>query len=299
MGVWGAGLYAGDFAADLRGAVAAVARLPFDGDRLVELLRQAEPGAADDARDPDHTRFWLVVADQLSRRGIVSARARDTALSIIDDGRDLTTMAALGLEPAGLRARGKMLAELRKRLTETPAPAKSRNVLKRPQPLLFNVGEVIVFPTSRGACINPYFPSKEKITGGWRQDGWGAAVVVEIGRVFDFLAWYRPLRAPMAMSAKPDLGALAEWTNWTLQRPGTASRLHIQRMEIERIGVLSLDPVKLSILLPNEPSGRSAAISDISIANTLNLPVDGVQNSVFQPNRRTVTVKRLSDISLG
>jgi hypothetical protein len=45
-----------------------------------------------------------------------------------------------------------------------------------------DAGDAIVFPTARGHCINPYFRSKEAIVGGWRQDGWGAAVIVECGR---------------------------------------------------------------------------------------------------------------------
>jgi hypothetical protein len=89
MGAWGTGLYSGDFAADLRSAVAAVARLPFDGERLVEFLCETEPGAAREPNDPDHTVFWLVVVDQFAKRAIASATARDTALAIIDGGRDL------------------------------------------------------------------------------------------------------------------------------------------------------------------------------------------------------------------
>ena len=57
MGAWGTGLYSGDFASDLRIAVAAVARLPFDGERLLGLLcdiellipEEAAPQFLDDA----------------------------------------------------------------------------------------------------------------------------------------------------------------------------------------------------------------------------------------------------------
>ena len=38
MGVWGAGLYSGDFAMDLRSTIGAVARLPFDNDKLLDIL---------------------------------------------------------------------------------------------------------------------------------------------------------------------------------------------------------------------------------------------------------------------
>jgi hypothetical protein len=296
MGVWGTKLYSGDFAADLRGAVAAVVRLPFDGEQLLELLCETEPGAARELNDPDHTVFWLVVADQFAKRGIACATARETAIAIIDEGRDQATMASLGMDGAGLRARGRMLAELRARLA-APAPAmKARTVLKKPQPYLLQTGEAIVFPTARGRCINPYFRSKEAIIGGWRQDGWGAAIIVECGRAFDFLAWYRPLRAPEATANKPDFAALRTRPDWTLQRPGTISRLHVQRMEIEPLGALPIDAAKFDRLFPTRPSGRSDAIGDISIANRLHLPMEGVPAVNYQPGRKIQTVRWLVDI---
>ena len=63
MGAWGIGLYSGDFALDLRSSVKAVARLPFEPDHLLDCLCKAEPSAADDPKDSDHTIFWLTVAD--------------------------------------------------------------------------------------------------------------------------------------------------------------------------------------------------------------------------------------------
>ena len=75
MGVWNPGLYSGDFALDLRSAIRAIARLPEDGDRLLDILCGTEPAAANNPQDEDHTTFWLVAADQFARRGIVSDRA--------------------------------------------------------------------------------------------------------------------------------------------------------------------------------------------------------------------------------
>jgi hypothetical protein len=80
MGVWGSGLYSGDFAGDLRAAIRAVSRLPFEADRLVEILSSIEPGAANNSDDNDHTTFWLVAADQFAKRGIACERVRDKAL---------------------------------------------------------------------------------------------------------------------------------------------------------------------------------------------------------------------------
>jgi hypothetical protein len=105
MGVWGPGLYSGDFAADLRQAIRAVVRLPFEAEKLVDILVGMEPGAANNSEHEEHTTFWLVVADQFARRGIACERVRDKALQIIDDGTDLAVLARLGMQPALLRKR--------------------------------------------------------------------------------------------------------------------------------------------------------------------------------------------------
>src|SRR5436305_13665934 len=171
MGTWGTGLYSGDFAMDLRSTIGAVVRLPFSPDRLVDVLCDAEPGPARSADDPDHTVFWLVVADQFAKRGIDSFRVRETALSIIDEGSDRAMMAVLGMSQPGLRARDKVLAEIRGRLLSAP-PLKDRSTLKKPQPYLVEIGDAYAYPASGGANINPYFSSVEKIPN-WRPDGWG------------------------------------------------------------------------------------------------------------------------------
>ena len=97
MGVWGTGLYSGDFAMDLRNTIAAVAHLPFDTDKLVDILCETDPAAANNPDDPDHTTFWLVVADQFAKRGIVCDRARDKAVTIIDTGSDIAMLGKLGM----------------------------------------------------------------------------------------------------------------------------------------------------------------------------------------------------------
>src|SRR5690348_12203918 len=113
MGTWGVGLYSGDFAADLRGTIGAVARLPLDEEQLVEAVVSSEKSVASDPADEDHTVFWLVLADQFEKRGIVSRRVRDKALAIIDDGEDAAKMQALGMKAADLQKRAARLAELR------------------------------------------------------------------------------------------------------------------------------------------------------------------------------------------
>jgi hypothetical protein len=146
MGAWGTGLYSGDLAMDLRSTIGAVARLPFDGDRLVEILCAAQPGAANNPDNEERTIFWLVVADQFARRAIACARVREKALTIIDDGSHLAMHAKLGMSPADLKKRQKMLAEVRERLSVARADSvKPRTTLKRPQPFLMEVGDCLVY----------------------------------------------------------------------------------------------------------------------------------------------------------
>ncbi|HEX5411274.1 MAG TPA: hypothetical protein VFZ27_05380 [Terriglobia bacterium] len=272
MGVFGAGLYSGDFAMDLRSTVSAVARLPHGGDKLVQILCESEPAAANNPDDEDHTTFWLVAADQFAKRAIKCERVRDKALAIIDSGTDLAMLGKLGMNPSGLRKRQKMLLELRERITAPATPRRPRPVIKKPQTLLMDVGDVLVYPTFGGRCRNPYFASKEQdrmgtMTPAWTRDGWSAMVIIDCGRAFDFLAWYRPITICRARPQKPTLDELRGEVLWRLARPGTCSQVHFRRMEFQKIGALPIDPDKLRQAFPGMRPGARAAVSDISIAN--------------------------------
>ncbi len=276
MGVWATGLYAGDFALDLRSTIGAVAKLPFDSDRLLEILCESEPVAAGLKDDADYTTFWLVVADQFAKRGIESKRARKTALEIIDGNRDLAMLEKLGMQAADLRKRKKVLDEVRERILAPTARTKPRETIKKPQELLMQTGDVLAYPTFGGRCRNPYFVDQDKDRMGtampsWRADGWAAMVIVDCGRAFDFLAWYRPLTLAMAMAEKPELGALHGDLIWKLGRPGTCTAPHFKRMGFEKIGAIALEPKKLKACFGEFRPGTSAAVSDISIANQISV----------------------------
>jgi hypothetical protein len=267
MGAWGTGLYSGDFAMDLRSMIRAVARLPFPADRLVDVLCDAEPGPARGGDDPDHTVFWLVLADQFWKRGIESPRACDAALSIIDKGRDHAVMAALGMDASGLRRRDQMLAELRSRLVSAPS-SKPRTTLKQPQPYLLETGDCYVYPTSAGAPINPYFASTER-TPRWQQDGWGIIAVVERVRAFDFLAWYRLLTLhPPAAEKPPDVPMEPERL-WLLRQPSTLTAVHAKRLRLEKLGSVPIDAERLWTVFPRLPPGIVPAVNDISIVGSM------------------------------
>jgi hypothetical protein len=107
--------------------------------------------------------------------------------------------------------------------------------------------------------------------GGWKQDGWSAFVLVDRGRAFDFLTWYRPLTVSTATVEKPTLTGLRGEVLWKLERTGTCPPLHFKRMELEKIGTLPIDKDKWRHWFPVMPPGTFEAIDDVSIANALNV----------------------------
>ena len=290
MGVWGTSLYSGDFAMDLRGTIGAVLRLPFDVDKLVDILCEHELTAAMNPDDEDHATFWLVLADQFAKRGIDSERARSTALAIIDADADVAAVGKLGMKRADIRKRRKMLHELRARILEKPSGPTRRATLKNPQPLMMEAGDVLVYPTCGGRSINPYYPSKELNVyydkGGprpWEQDGWAAMVVIDCGRAFGFLSWYRGVTIVYAQPGKPSVDNLRGEVLWRLGSPGTCSASHFKKMELEKIGVLPIDQEKLKQVFPDLRPGVSAAVQDISIANSMNTAPDVQASSIPKP----------------
>lgn len=271
MGVWGTGLYSGDFASDLRTTIGAVTRLPFDTDRLVEILRETEPDIANDPDDPDYTVFWLVLADQFYRRNLDSVRVRDAALAIIDTSQDIAMQEKLGATPSDLGKRRKALAELRAKLVAPQVPSRPRKTLNKPQPLLMEIGDLVVYPTCRGEAINPYFTEKELKDTVWRPDGWGALLIIDCGRAFDFLAWYRPLTLVDSMAQKPNIDCLRSRMKWVLRSPGTCSAAHFKRMQFETMHRLTIDRARRGKCFPDLTPGVHEAVNDVSIANELGI----------------------------
>src|SRR3954454_9642897 len=217
MGVWNTGLYSSDFALDLRSAISAVIRLPLDADQLVQVLSELEPTASQSMDDEDHTSFWLVLADQFAKRGMLTESLRSKALNVIDGGLDVSMHARRGMAGSHLAKRRKVLEQVRARVLDRQESTKSRPVLKNPQPYVMEVGDVLVYPTSKGKPINPYItPGKERSSGplAWNQDGWSALVVVDRGRAFGFLTWYRPMTITVALPDRPELSMLEAERLW-------------------------------------------------------------------------------------
>ena len=281
MGTWGPGLYANDTACDLKPAITAVARLPYDADALVALFVDRDRGVAETPDDPDYPTFWLVLADQLHRKGIDAPEVFQRACEIIDSGADAHAMVAQGLGPRDSKARAEGLGKLRARLAQ-PVAANARKTLKKPQKLLMHAGDVMVAPVRDGGtrdptqlrvdryCVrNPYRKSED-----FAPVGWIAFVVLAHAHVFGYLAVYcvMGLRGLEPLADKPDPGSLMAQGPWGIKAPATCSRSHFRRMGLESVGSLSLDPTRIEAqAAPMLAQMEHFAIADVSLSNRLML----------------------------
>jgi hypothetical protein len=244
MGAWGAGLYQDDFASDLKSTISLVSKVPASGDRLLEILRERHGDVSPE--DDDGTTFWLVVADQFERRGIDCQEALATALSIIDDGKDLKRLEELGLDRRGLAKRTEVLQELAVRL-RSPRTVRPRPKKGKPPAFFVDAGEVYAFPTMKGKAVNAWFDSWEQA--GFQPDGWGALLILAVGRAFDWLPWCAIASLTVDPQRPPTLeDAIGSKLLIHPQTDGAARcvprRSHIERMQMQLLGRLPLDPVR-------------------------------------------------------
>jgi hypothetical protein len=279
MGVWGTGLYSSDMAADMRATIKSVLRLPFDEDRIVDILCDGERTAANNPNDEDHTTFWLVLADQFEKRGVAHAPTREKAIAIIDRGDDLTMMESRGMKLADLRKRGAKLAELRARLAAAPRSSKPRATIKAPQPYVLEVGVLYACPVKRSSCLTPYLRDNYYADTPWIADGWRQFVILDRGRVFDYLAWYQPIVCKKPVQQKPQLSEAGADLWWEIDTPKTCSQRYVDCMQIEAIGPLPVDTEKAKARFAKRSrpgivflgwSAHWGAINDITIADCMN-----------------------------
>ena len=104
MGVWGAGIFSDDTAADVRDEYRDCLAEGLGGtaatDKLLILFKDSQD-------DPDDgPPFWLSLAATQSRCGRLETRVRDRALKIIDDGSDIVRFEG---NPSLKRARTQIL----------------------------------------------------------------------------------------------------------------------------------------------------------------------------------------------
>lgn len=288
MGTWGPGLYANDLAKDLKSTVASVLRLPHEPADLVRLLEESFPVQSSQIADEDYTSFWLVVAHDFHKRGVNEPSLFQRAIEIVDSGMDLNCPERQEMSASDQLKRKEILAELRDRLTKPPQ-IKKRKTLSKPEPLVLNAGDLFVYPVFEyGQCVNPY-------SSRWNRDqeAWGVACILRSGHVFEYLACYWPLvlSACFELACKPttaDLLSIGKQAlecvprlsrqlkpelepnaKWELKRPGTCSKLHFQRLQIEILNRLPIDENALARNFPGMRDGKYQTVNDISISNSL------------------------------
>lgn len=256
MGTWGAALYEDDEASDLKNTLAALVKVPGDGERLLSCLKEM-CGAPDPASEEGIV-FWLVVADQFERRGIRCAEAASTALEILDSGADLARVRAQGADAVFVKKRTRVLDELRGRL-QAPRPPRRETRPRKPPDLVLDAGELYAFPTMRGNAWHPY---RLADAGPFTPDGWGAMVVLATGRAFEWLPWVALASLTVAPDPQPTLDdALAASLIPRADTDGAGrfvpKRAHLVGMQAERIGQIGLDSARVAPHLSTWPIARA------------------------------------------
>ncbi|RAU17070.1 hypothetical protein DN062_14220 [Nitrincola tibetensis] len=252
MGAWGEGLYEEDEACDVRDSISMLSKMPANGDEILEILIE-QYGPVEDLEDDGVPNFWMVVADQYSKKGIVSEKVRMNALKAMDSGYDIQDLKARGLEEKGLKARLKVHAKLKERINN-PEPESKRRVAKNPPKQVVKEGEVYVFPTMQGKGLNAWFSSWEEA--GFKPDGWGSLIITSTGREYDWFPWatYVPVNTSPAEKA-----TLEKVLNGrTLFGDGVAycipKQNHFKRMEMEKIGEIILESESIEKLVKKQRS---------------------------------------------
>jgi hypothetical protein len=169
------------------------------------------------------------------------------AMAALDTGADLADLEARGMEPQGLKARAKVHEALRQRLAR-PKPSSSRRVPKRPPELAVQAGEVYSYPTMNGSGLNAWFASWEQAK--FQPDGWGALIILETGRVFDWFAWGSYSAVVVNPHTEPSLDDVLAAK--TLFGDGVAyfapKRSHMKKMGMKLLGKVAVHPPAVEIL---------------------------------------------------
>lgn len=259
MGSWGPGLYSNDDAADFVDLIRAVLKLPKPVDELVALLS----AAAEDDLD-DETSFYLILSDQLEKRGINHPSIFAKAITIIEKGTDIEELRNGGAEDQDLRSRAKSNLKLLTRLNN-PRPGKPRKTLTKPQKAVVAPGDFVCFPTQQGSAPNPYFPSG---TEGFAQDGWGMVQIHDVGWEFEYLNWVKLFPLAWRHERRPTLEDAVSSPALSSLGYGTLSATHFKRMQMQIIGN---DEPRPDAPPPGEHdcTSRFVALIDRSISNLL------------------------------
>ena len=267
MGSWGAGLYSDDSAADLKNTIALLDKVPITSDRLLEILIESYGESVALTADAGPT-FWLVVADQFEKKGIRSTRAFEQAQAAIATGADLRDLEARGMEARDLKKRAKIHAELEARLKK-PRPEKPRPAGGKPPDFVVDIGEVYAFPTMRSQAFNAWYASWEQAK--FVPDGWGAMLVLDRGRVFDWLPWCAVASLTVDPSREPSLQD-AVGARVRTEAGGARCvprRKHLDKMKMRLLGRLDVDPHKAAKIIPDEPTPQYTVTAGWSFVSVI------------------------------
>jgi hypothetical protein len=178
-------------------------RAPLDGDALVEALAVHHP----EARDPGHDGyedFWLVVALTFHRYAIPNEWALARALEIVRTGADLARKRRLGESEAFLAARAAILEATARRLVAPHPRPRDRRILGVPQPIAFERGACVRWPTRDAEPRDPLLPPG--FDAGWAPDGWGALLVLDAWLAHGVLAQLRVAVLEVDPGRRPAMG---------------------------------------------------------------------------------------------
>ena len=261
MGSWGVGLFSNDVASDVREAFKDIVRLPHEEPRLLELLLAEFPsGRAED--DEDYADFWLAIADLFHQYALADEQVFATARRIVEDGIDQRVNRDLDMSDADLRRRQKVIEDRLERWSKPHPKPRARRTLKKPEPLLFEVGDCIVYPTMGRNGFNAFLPAAALAD--FVPDGWGAFVVFATARRYGFYATYLVARLAVSQTDRPTMDDCTQSViaGLDIRVPGiphdpsvkvvTATRAQVTKIAAEKIGRLEWDIDRLRATLPEQ-----------------------------------------------
>jgi hypothetical protein len=207
VGCWGVGLYDNDAARDLKAGFAELVRLPVGPDELLDKVLDAFP-AGRDPQDEDHTGSWLALADLFHAYGLDHPEVFARAFEIVETGADLAALRALEMAEADLGKRARLLDKLAEKWRAPHPKPRARRLVETPEPLLFESGEALAYPTQKGNAANAVLPAA-RMAEAFRPDGWGAFVVLATARRHGYFACYLVARLFLGTAGKPTLADCA------------------------------------------------------------------------------------------
>jgi hypothetical protein len=148
---------------------------------------------------------------------------------------------------------------------KNPRPEKPRKTLKKPQPVVVEVGDYVRFPTQCRGARNPFFPPGRE---DFQADGWGIIQIHDVGWEFEYLSWVKLFRLEWEHQYPPSAQDAENAVPFDNLAFATLSPSHFKRMEMEIVGN---QPPRADASPPRagERTARFVALNDISICNLL------------------------------